>query len=181
MTHEKIPYTQVELLNLLQYNPLTGDLLWKERKWLTGKATTWNKRYAGTKAGTPSDNRINVTLRLNGKIKHYRAHNLIWFMETGYQVPDGFIVDHKNGNGLDNTWSNLRLATNSQNCMNRGLQSNNISGLSGVRFDPSRGKWKAEIKVNRKYKHLGRFNSFEEAVSVRLKAEKELFGEFRRD
>lgn len=185
MSHERFEFTQVELLNLLDYNPSTGELVWKERTGLKGKASAWNKRYAGTVAGAMSGNRVNVTIRKVGVdgmtfVKHYRAHNLIWFMQTGHQVPEGFIVDHKDGNGLNNTWGNLRLATNSQNSMNRCVQSNNRSGKTGVRWDSTRGKWKAEIKIGRKCKHIGRFDSFEDAVSARNQYEIELFGEFRR-
>lgn len=58
-------------------------------------------------------------------------------------------VDHKNGNGLDNRRSNLRLATNSQNCANRGKQSNNTSGYKGV-FWSNRDKL-YEVKICRTY------------------------------
>lgn len=185
MTHEKIPYTQVELLNLLDYNPNTGQLIWKERTELHSKAGAWNRRYAGTEAGAVSGNRINVTIRKSGPdgkkfVKHYRAHNLIWLIKTGRQVPEGFIIDHKDGDGTNNRWNNLRLATNTQNSMNRGIQSNNTSGKTGVRWDAARKKWKAEIKIGRKCKHIGRFDSFEDAVLAREKYEIELFGEFRR-
>jgi hypothetical protein len=71
----------------------------------------------------------------------------------------GLGVDHRNGNGLDNRRSNLRLATNSQNQMNRGLQRNNTSGFKGVSFDRRRGLWMAKIYVERKYHFLGYFSS----------------------
>ena len=107
MTHEEIPYTQVELLNLLSYDPKTGVLTWKERSKPHKQASSWNTRYAGTVAGAVSGNRINVTIRCGRKVKHYRAHNLIWFMQTGKQVPEGMVIDHEDGDGLNNVWTNL--------------------------------------------------------------------------
>lgn len=55
----------------------------------------------------------------------------------------------------------------------RGKQINNTSGYPGVSWDVSRDKWKAQIKVNGKNIHLGRFDTLEEAIDCRKKAENE--------
>lgn len=88
------------------------------------------------------------------------------------------VVDHRNHNKLDNRKSNLRVCTSSQNSMNRMMQSNNTSGVIGVHYDKHRKKWKAEIKINRKNRYIGRYNTIEEAVNARKAAEEVLFGEF---
>lgn len=54
----------------------------------------------------------------------------------------------------------------------------NKSGVVGVNWDKSRGKWQASIKFKGKKYNLGRFDDFSEAVEVRKEAEKELFGNF---
>ncbi len=51
------------------------------------------------------------------------------------------------------------------------INSNNTSGFRGVSFDKKRNKWRAYIKLKYKNISLGRFNTFEEAVKARLKAE----------
>lgn len=79
-----------------------------------------------------------------------RMHHLILPLEKG------FMIDHINGNGLDNRKSNLRLVTKSQNMMNRGKQSNNKSGYMGVSLHRN-NKWRAYIKLNMKQIHLGLF------------------------
>jgi hypothetical protein len=89
-------------------------------------------------------------------------------------------VDHRNGDGLDNRRSNLRLATRSQNAMNRRLQANNTSGVAGVTWMPKRGKWRATVKVQGHRIELGFFSTFERAVEAREAAVIKHYGEFRR-
>lgn len=79
-------------------------------------------------------------------------------------APSGLLVDHINHNTLDNRRTNLRLATDSENQQNRsGAESKSKSGIRGVHWRDSCRKWVAEIRVNRKKKHIGYFNSAEEA------------------
>jgi hypothetical protein len=87
-------------------------------------------------------------------------------------------LDHKNRNGRDNRISNLRLATQAQNCWNRKTPSNNKSGVKGVSWRGSDKRWRVEIAKNGKKIHLGMFKTFGEAVAVREAAEAALYGEF---
>lgn len=104
-----------------------------------------------------------------GRYFSVRMHTLI----TGWPL-----VDHLNGNGLDNRRLNLRQATHSQNAMNRGMRSDNTSGYKGVGL--RRGAWTAEIYVHGVQHYLGRFLSAEEAARAYDAAAAELFGEFAR-
>ena len=83
-------------------------------------------------------------------------------------------VDHFNRNRKDNRKNNLRSLTREHNNWNKGLQNNNVSGATGVRFNKEAQKWIAYIMR----KHLGTFNSFEEAVEARKRAEQKYFGEY---
>jgi len=89
---------------------------------------------------------------------------------------NGQMIDHINGNGLDNRKENLRLCTNSQNQANRGANKNSQSGLKGLRF--RYGKWQARIKFNRKEIHLGAFSSKTEAAKAYEEKAVEFFGEY---
>lgn len=89
-------------------------------------------------------------------------------------------VDHVDGNGLNNTTTNLRLVTPSQNLMNRGIQSNNKSGHTGVCWYKGKNKWIVNIKVENKSIHLGYFTSKEDAIATRKEAEHKYFKEFAR-
>jgi hypothetical protein len=111
--------------------------------------------------------------RNNKKDSAPRMHRLI----LG-NVDTKLHIDHINGDKLDNRKSNLRVLTCSQNAMNRGPQTNNSSGYKGVVYDRSRNKWKAEIGVNKKRIHLGRFDSAEEAALAYNQASFKYHGEF---
>lgn len=67
--------------------------------------------------------------------------------------------------------SNCKWSTQSEQCFNRRLQSNNSSGYKGVKYDKRRGTWSAEIQFNKNRKYLGAFKTIEEAIEVRKKAE----------
>lgn len=97
-----------------------------------------------------------------------------------HQLLAGKGADHIDGNGLNNTRANLRLATTSQNGCNRGAQANNKSGYKGVAWHKQRKKWRANIRVGGKQVHLGYFATPEEAALVYNKAAREYFGEFAR-
>lgn len=80
-------------------------------------------------------------------------------------------VDHRNHNKSDNTRQNIRVATPTENNMNR-------SNVKGVYYDPKRDKWQARIRFQGRNLSLGRFKTEEEALAVRKQAEQEYFGEF---
>jgi len=84
--------------------------------------------------------------------------------------------DHKNRNKLDNRRYNLRPATDSQSQCNRNKQSNNTSGYTGVYWN--RGKWRADVRVNKKHIYLGRYNNPKEAAKAYNKAAIKYHGEF---
>ena len=88
-------------------------------------------------------------------------------------------VDHIDRDKLNNHKSNLRYATNSENNMNKSRQSNNTSGAIGVFFRKDRNKWRAVINQNGNKIHLGSFETKEEAIEARSKAEETYFKAFR--
>jgi len=105
-------------------------------------------------------------------------HRLIMGCTPG----DGRVVDHKNGNKLDNRRENLRICSRGENASNRHKQANNTSGYKGVHWEATRGKWIASIKrrENGKLKNffLGRFDCKVEAAKAYNKRALELHGEF---
>jgi hypothetical protein len=88
----------------------------------------------------------------------------------------GMLVDHKDGDGLNNQRSNLRICTPKENGYNRKINKNNKSGFKGVRNNKNR--WEVKIIKDGKYYHLGRFKDLLEAAKVYNDAAKKLFGEF---
>jgi len=165
------------LRQLLRYDPDTGKLYWRERpvEMFNGKnpkraQSIFNTRYASSEALK----NVNTVGYKNGNIfsKVYAAHRVIWALHYGEWPPKD--IDHINGNRADNRIKNLRCVDRGTNCRNQKMRNANKSGVMGVMFEKERGKWSARIGHNMKTIHLGRFDTFEEAVAARKKAEKEL-------
>ena len=105
----------------------------------------------------------------------YYCHRVIFFM-SHKKDPLNLDIDHKDRNKGNNKIDNLRLVTTSENLRNVGKLSNNTSGVKGVSFYKSLGKYRAQIFVNGKRFHLGYFTSFEDAAAARRAAELKYWG-----
>ncbi len=90
------------------------------------------------------------------------------------------IVDHADGNGLNNTRNNLRTCTNSQNVMNSKTPFTNTSGYRCVSWCKPAKKWIAKININKKAVYLGSFADKKDAAAVYNEAAKIHYGEFAR-
>lgn len=111
---------------------------------------------------------------INGS-KSIKMHRLIM------GATDDYLVDHvKTGikSKSDNRRKNLRLCTNLQNLWNMPKPVNNTSGYKGVSYKKHAGKWAAGININSKRKHLGYFNTPEEASLAYCAAAKALHKNF---
>lgn len=91
---------------------------------------------------------------------------------------EGYVIDHINGDKLDNRRCNLRYATTQENSRNTFKQKNCTSNFKGVYFVKKRNCWNAQIYLNRKQIFLGCFKNEIEAAKAYNKKAKELFGEF---
>lgn len=171
--------TYSDVSRLLRADFETGKLFWLPRTpdLFSGAAwsdehscNNWNAAHAGQEAFTALDGYG----YLHGRIfdRPYKAHRIIWLLHTG-DWP-AMHLDHINGNRADNSIANLRAVTRTENMMNTRIRSDNTSGVVGVCWDGSRGKWLATICVARKYRHLGRFDDLDEAIAVRKAAEIEM-------
>jgi len=91
-------------------------------------------------------------------------HRLAWLYEHGEL--SSCVIDHINGNTLDNRIANLRPATMKQNSENQQLRPNNKSGFRGVHWVPRNQKWKASVTHNQVVHYLGLYDSLEEAATI---------------
>ncbi len=154
--------TGTELYQLLDYDPITGFLYWKPRN-IKG---SWNSRYAGKRAFTFQDKSGYYRGSIHNKM--YLAHRVIFMMLHGC-MPEQ--VDHKDQNPSNNCPDNLLDSNAHLNSQNSKKYVTNTTGYTGVIWDTERQKWRAQITIHSKTKILGRFSSFDEAVSARKIAE----------
>jgi hypothetical protein len=96
-----------------------------------------------------------------GHIYHLKMHHSI----VGKQK-EGFVVDHINGNKLDNRASNLRICTQKDNARNQGLKTTNSSGYKGVCLVKGTSRWAAYISTGDRIHAIGRFPTPEEAANA---------------
>ena len=96
-------------------------------------------------------------------------------------APKETVIDHIDGNGLNNSRDNLRFVTYSQNNMNQPIRCDNTSGHKGINWCKDREKYQVYINIDRKRKSLGRYKTLEEAIYVRDQAVKSHYGEYARD
>lgn len=161
--------SQALLLELLDYNPTTGDLTWRPRDRSYFRSDSEHKRWNARYAGKPALNSVGSTGYRAGNIFGitYQTHRIIWKLLHGTD-PD--YVDHENGIRSDNREQNLRDASFTQNMHNQRKPKNNSSATVGVYRLPN-GKWIARICVSRKLLNLGIFPEYADAVLARKVAE----------
>lgn len=172
------------IVTLLSYDPDSGKLFWLPRKAEmfrdAGKrkgyslCAAWNTRWGGKPALYTPD----VYGYQHGTIlgKTYKAHRVAWCLLTG-DWPDGFI-DHKNGDRSDNSATNLREATRTENQQNTTSRSGSTSPYLGVSWERRCSRWNVRIKINGKQKHIGNFECQIEAAKAYDRAALKYFGEF---
>lgn len=169
MTKTKALPSQKVLNNTFNYFPEIGVLVWKSRE---DKDSQWNGRMAGKMAGHIDKNGY-VYTKIDGS--KYAVHRLIWALFHG-PIPKGKVIDHIDGNPSNNKINNLRLATTSQNQMNRVSDiGRNFKGVykSGDGF-------KAEITNNEGRVYIGSFDCEIKAAKAYDKKARELHGDFAR-
>jgi hypothetical protein len=149
---------------LLAYDRFTGNLLWREHR---------ANMKAGAIAGT-YDSHGYRQIRIDGRL--YLAHRLVWFYIKGTWPT--FDLDHRDRNRRNNKIGNLRPATRTQNCSNAKMHPRNTSGIKGVGWCATAGKWRARISVKRRVIPLGYYARKKDAVAARTAAVAQYHGRF---
>lgn len=158
--------TQAELHALFDLDLDTGSLLWKT-------SGTGRRHGAGAPAGTIFRGRVRVGIR---KV-YYALSRLTWMYVKG-EDPGRVMLDHKDGNPLNNRIENLRIASRETNLHNSKRRTDNTSGVKGVSFHIQHQKWQARVALNGTRYLLGYFDTLEEAAEAIRVARVEMHGEF---
>ena len=154
-----------ELLQRLHYDPDTGIWIWLE--------PPSNSCKAKTRADLNHKSSYR-TVKINKKKQ--LSHRLAWFYMTG-SWPTAHI-DHRDRDGNNNRWNNLRLASRSENAANSKRPRTNTSGYKGVIWCAKTKCWRARIEVNGKTICVGTSRDKESARELYVAAAKKYFGEF---
>ena len=118
-----------------------------------------------------------VGLALNKKFKTHYIHQLV--AREWVSNPEGKrCVDHADGVKTNNNWENLRYATHSENSRNMKRHTDGSSIYKGVAYNKALNKWKVQIQLNGKAKHLGVFTNEREAAEAYNAAAVEFYKEF---
>jgi HNH endonuclease/AP2 domain len=154
--------TADDLRRVLNYNPNTGEFTWL----IARRASE-----VGTRAGCI---RADGYSQIGIGGSRYLAHRLAWLYMKGVWPSEQ--IDQIDRNRSNNSWLNLRPATNTQNQGNRLA----VSGIRGVYFDKGCQKWRAQIFIDNHPKHLGVFATANEAREAYNKAGNAHWGEYFR-
>ena len=140
-----------------------GQLYWK---------VTSSRIKKGMKTGTINSTGYRCTT-VNQKT--YLTHRLIFLYHHGY-LPE--MVDHIDGNPLNNNIENLREANKYQNQQNAKRRSDNKTGIKGVTVCKHANKYMARVRINGVRQYLGLFNTLAEAEKVITQTRLQLHKEF---
>ena len=161
--------TKTEVERLFEYRRDTGDFVWR----ISAGTVKFGKR-----AGADQHSRGRSYRQIKINKKYHKVHKLVWLMEHN-EWPD-FIIDHIDGDGLNNRIPNLRRCTMSQNKANSLSYKNNKSGHKGVFYNKKLNRWTASIQCGGRRHFLGAFRTKEEAAIQYMASATLLFGEFAR-
>ena len=153
------------LAALVTYDPETGIITWNRREELTRVDDIFNTKFAGRECGSIGKHGYRqICFMHEGKVNVLKAHRLAWLIMYG-KLPSG-VTDHIDRNRANNRIDNLRDVQVSVNGRNTSMQRNNTSGVTGVFWNKASGKWKAQVKVDGRDRHVGLFTCIHEAAAA---------------
>jgi len=162
--------TQEELKKLLHYNPKTGIF--------TRVVSVGRKVKSGQVAGGLDNGYIKIGI--NGK--RYFAHRLAWLYVYGeFSNLPQMVIDHIDGNTINNKIENLRKVTHQQNILNQKLRTTNTSGIKNICWHKREGKWYVRVMNKGVMKNIGYFEDLELAELAAIEVRRKYHGQFARD
>ena len=163
------PLSLAEIKERISVDLETGRCVWVD-------ATKYHSRLNGLEAGSARGSRSGKSywiIKINGV--PYKRAQIVLMVKT-HRWPDD-MVDHEDGNSLNDKASNLRHATGLQNAWNHKSRAKKSPLPMGVR-QTRPGKYQARIAVKNKQMSLGVFGTIGEAVLAYQAARKEYFNDF---
>lgn len=156
------PISAQRLRHFLDYAPATGCFRWRVKP---------ARRIAvGSIAGSVTKGHLTICIEGTS----YQSNRLAWLYMTD-EWPSG-VVDHQDGDGLNDRWGNLRDVTNQVNVQNQrqAARHNRSTGLLGASFYARIGKFIAQIQADGKRHFIGYFDTAEQAHEAYVVAKRRL-------
>lgn len=164
----KISKEDLELFKrYVLYDPATGEM--------TYLFLPFKKALIGSRLPKSSNPSSYKRIGLDGKI--YYRHLIAFCLGNNCTIEDGYEVDHKDTDKSNDKLENLRLATRSQNMMNKKTYVNNALRQKCI-YRTSTGKYRVACSKGRERYNLGTHVTLEAAVKIRDEKMKEIHGEF---
>ncbi len=157
--------TQKRLKEVLNYDEFSGAFTWLA----SGRGR--NKDLSAGCKGSGGYLYICVDYRT------YLAHRLAWLYVHGH-FPK--LIDHIDGDKINNRILNLRKATPFQSIGNTPVRKDNTSGYKGVSWEKRHKRWRARIVIDSKDVYLGEFVCKHQAAKAYNEKASEVFGDFAR-
>jgi hypothetical protein len=145
----------MDVINVRDYFEIVDGVLYR-KEFARENGKTWPRRAVGITKSNHSGGYVTVGVN-DRKIF---VHRIIWEYYNG-PIPAGLLIDHINGIKHDNRIENLRLATSRENQQNR--IKHREGKLFGCRYHRHSRKWQAQAWVDGKTRHIGYFNTEQEA------------------
>jgi hypothetical protein len=169
---------------IVDENDPAGRLIWRERPAhhfsSVKQQQAFNRRWAGKHAGSVAKQAYGpprMYVKINGLTHQYGR--IVWAMTRFARGWFG-VIDHIDGNPLNNHHTNLREVNFVQNGQNRTHKSKTVSGVTGVNLCNKTGKWRAGVTLNKKFVWLGYHDHIEQAIHIVLDFKRKNFGDFAR-
>ena len=123
----------------------------------------WSPRELILSPAVSHDKYLKVDLKANGRREQVEVNRLVAlaFLDSNY-VAKGLVCDHKDRDRQNNDLSNLRVVTKRENSQNTC----NSKNLIGAYKRPTSDRWASAIYINGKTRHIGDFDTAEEASSA---------------
>ena len=149
--------------SMTKRKPIDVDELKKVFRIRNGNLERLNYRYPNGK-WTVVDNKKNQTdgycqVCFNGRLVYY--HVIVWILSTGKDIPQGYELDHINGNKIDNRIENLRIVTKRGNQQNR--KTHRAGRLAGTYYNKIYHYWRSQIAIDKTRIGLGCYKTEQEA------------------
>lgn len=148
----------------------TGTLYWKVRSsndFLSSDkhriCKSWNTQFSGNAVGTKSTSKGKVYLKSKIQDIKFPVHGLIYFLYHGH-FDHNLVINHINGNTLDNRPDNLELVTQAENVISRvSIRKDNTSGVKGVSWSKRHNMYMVRLQIRGKRIFGGMFKDLESA------------------